>query len=69
MTMYQCHAGSKEFICVDSEATVAEGSSSADQDGALLYFVKAVCGALNCVHHTTEINSSRVRSVLKLNNQ
>ncbi|XP_052266261.1 short-chain collagen C4-like isoform X2 [Dreissena polymorpha] len=48
MTSYQSHAGSKEFICVDSEATVAEGSNSGDQNGALLYFVKAVCGALKC---------------------
>ncbi|KAH3872653.1 short-chain collagen C4-like [Dreissena polymorpha] len=48
MTSYHGHAGSKEFICVDSEATVAEGSNSGDQNGALLYFVKAVCGALKC---------------------
>ncbi|XP_052268979.1 short-chain collagen C4-like [Dreissena polymorpha] len=48
MTTYHGHAGSKEFICVDSDATVAEGSNSGDQDGALLYFVKAVCGSLKC---------------------
>ncbi|KAH3871388.1 hypothetical protein DPMN_034588 [Dreissena polymorpha] len=48
MTTYHGHAGSKEFICVDSDATVAEGSNSGSQDGALLNFVKAACGSLKC---------------------
>jgi len=48
MTGHHSHAGNKNAICVDASPEVVPGSSSADHNGALLYFVKVQCGALKC---------------------
>ncbi|XP_025077082.1 short-chain collagen C4-like [Pomacea canaliculata] len=47
MSGYDGHAGSTEFICVDSKL---EGriASSANQNGRLLYLVAGICGSLPC---------------------
>ncbi|PVD19667.1 hypothetical protein C0Q70_20157 [Pomacea canaliculata] len=47
MSGYDGHAGSTEFICVDS---IMEGrnNSSANQNGRLLYLVAGICGSLPC---------------------
>ncbi|KAH3861354.1 hypothetical protein DPMN_024281 [Dreissena polymorpha] len=48
MTIYCSHEGSKEYLCVDAEATAAQGSSPRNENGALFYFVKPACGSLKC---------------------
>ncbi|XP_052761870.1 uncharacterized protein LOC128204497 [Mya arenaria] len=48
MSQYQTHAGNKELICMDGNPEKAEGSDGGDQNGALFYFVQAVCGSLKC---------------------
>ena len=48
MSQHHSHAGNKDAICVDASPEVVPDSSSGDQNGALLYFVKVQCGALKC---------------------
>ena len=48
MSEHNSHVGNKDAICVDASPEVVPDSSSGDQNGALLYFVKVQCGALKC---------------------
>ncbi|PVD19679.1 hypothetical protein C0Q70_20169 [Pomacea canaliculata] len=47
MSGYDGHAGSTEFICVDSKLE-GRNSSSANNNGRLLYLVAGYCGSLPC---------------------
>lgn len=47
MSSYHGHAHPTKFICVDQDADAVKGTS-ASLNGALLYPVEGVCGALPC---------------------
>ncbi|PVD20296.1 hypothetical protein C0Q70_20793 [Pomacea canaliculata] len=47
MSGYDGHAGSSEFICVDSKMEGRIGSS-ANNNGRLLYYAAGVCGSMAC---------------------
>ncbi|XP_060592346.1 uncharacterized protein LOC132747055 [Ruditapes philippinarum] len=42
------HQAGTEYLCFDGNSIAAEYSSQANRDGALFYFVEAVCGSLKC---------------------
>ncbi|XP_052761876.1 uncharacterized protein LOC128204502 [Mya arenaria] len=42
------HEANKELVCMDGNLEMADGSDAGDQNGALFYFVQAVCGSLKC---------------------
>ncbi|XP_060571948.1 uncharacterized protein LOC132730108 [Ruditapes philippinarum] len=42
------HQAGTEYLCFDGNPIAAEYSSPVNQDGALFYFVQAVCGSLKC---------------------
>jgi len=48
MSQHHSQAGSKETICVDASPEATTDSFIADQNGALLYFIKTSCGSLKC---------------------
>jgi len=48
MSQHYTQPGSKETICVDASPEATTESTSASQDGALLYFMKTSCGSLKC---------------------
>ena len=43
MTSHYGHKHASEFVCIDADAEVVQGSHR-DTDGALLYFVQSSCG-------------------------
>ncbi|PVD19662.1 hypothetical protein C0Q70_20152 [Pomacea canaliculata] len=47
MSGYDGHAGSSEYICVDSKLEGRVGSG-ANNNGRLMYYVAGVCGSLPC---------------------
>ena len=47
MTAHYAHVHSSSFICVDEDAEYVPGTQSS-QNGALLFPVQGVCGALPC---------------------
>ncbi|CAG2244454.1 unnamed protein product [Mytilus edulis] len=47
MSGYHAHAGASKYLCVDSIPDVLEAGSR-DDNGYLLYGVKAYCGSLKC---------------------
>ncbi|XP_052761877.1 short-chain collagen C4-like [Mya arenaria] len=48
MSEHYSHFGNKELVCMDGIPEKAEGSNAGNQDGALLFFVQAICGSLKC---------------------
>ena len=48
MVEYYSHSGNKDAICVDAPPEVISGSSTGNENGALLYYVKVPCSALKC---------------------
>ncbi|XP_052761875.1 uncharacterized protein LOC128204501 [Mya arenaria] len=48
MSSHQGHEANKELVCMDGNLEMADGSDAGDQNGALFYFVQAVCGSLKC---------------------
>ncbi|CAI9737324.1 Hypothetical predicted protein [Octopus vulgaris] len=47
MTEYHNHKGRHEYVCVDY-APEADPAGYRNENGALLYFVKGICGSLPC---------------------
>ncbi|XP_052083712.1 short-chain collagen C4-like [Mytilus californianus] len=47
MSGHHGHAGASQYVCVDSSPDVLEAGSR-DDNGYLLYGVKAYCGSLKC---------------------
>ncbi|XP_036366827.1 uncharacterized protein LOC118767026 [Octopus sinensis] len=47
MANYYLHKGRQEYVCVDY-APEADPAGYRNENGALLYFVEAVCGSLPC---------------------
>ncbi|GAB1603226.1 short-chain collagen C4-like [Argonauta hians] len=47
MTAHNGHKGRQDYVCVDREPE-ADPAGYRDENGALLYFVQAVCGSLPC---------------------
>ena len=47
MSGHHKHAGASQYICVDATPDVLEGGAR-DDNGYLLYGVKAYCGSLRC---------------------
>ncbi|PVD19668.1 hypothetical protein C0Q70_20158 [Pomacea canaliculata] len=60
MSGYDGHAGSTEFICVDSKMEGRIGSS-ANNNGRLLYLVASICGSLPC---TPYVNNNILQCVV-----
>ncbi len=50
MAEYFNHVGRTEYICVDHDPEGVAGSA-ADQNGVLMYFTEACCGALPCPNY------------------
>jgi hypothetical protein len=48
MAGHHTHQAGTEYICFDGNPTAEENSSPVDHNGALFYFVEAVCGSLKC---------------------
>ncbi|XP_052791439.1 uncharacterized protein LOC128225591 [Mya arenaria] len=53
MSERETQTASKDFVCMDKNAEVAEASSETNQDGALFFFVDAKCGSLKCPPYVT----------------
>ncbi|XP_029647880.1 uncharacterized protein LOC115221790 [Octopus sinensis] len=47
MTAHNGHKGREEYVCVD-QTPEADPAGYRNEDGALLYFVQAICGSLPC---------------------
>ena len=52
MTAHHGHKHSSDFICVDGDPEYVPGTH-ADRNGALLYAVEGVCGALPCLPYVS----------------
>jgi hypothetical protein len=48
------HQAGTVYICFDGNPTASENSSPVNHNGALFYFVEAVCGSLKCRPYESE---------------
>ncbi|KAH3706653.1 uncharacterized protein LOC127856995 [Dreissena polymorpha] len=54
------HPNNKQFVCVDENPEIAEGSSNANEDGGLFHFQFPKCGSLKCPPYTERFAMSCV---------